>query len=405
MGPVLNCWGAELSDISIVRKLKNVQVLSLSVNNIHSLSDIQYCSNLKELYIRKNKIQELSDICWLRGLSSLTNLWLEENPCCASGSYSEQYYRHTVIKALPQLRKLDNVEITPGEMVEAVSVGLELIPPHDRENNGYSSYNGSCNNSKSSPNTNEDNRYYEEDRRQINGYGDSRSHQRMRSSSIEQQQQNSVSPSRRLSNQGYDESISPQISRMRVKHPPEIHQGYRKMSHHIMGSSPSRYTDDYGRRYSLQQETNITNTGSSNSEASDSLRVVKGHHSASVSRASSASNLYNVGKYPSGGLLSSSASSSITNVSRHSTNYNEESRSIVSQHYDQTYHQVNQQIESAQQIISQRQPTPERPYPRRPKNRNSNILSAVLCLIKELDGPSLEVAEMAVRCRMEELED
>ncbi|XP_040568395.1 uncharacterized protein [Lepeophtheirus salmonis] len=363
----LNCWGAELSDISIVRKLKNVQVLSLSVNNIHSLSDIQYCSNLKELYIRKNKIQELSDICWLRGLSSLTNLWLEENPCCASGSYSEQYYRHTVIKALPQLRKLDNVEITPGEMVEAVSVGLELIPPHDRENNGYSSYNGSCNNSKSSP--------------------------------------NSVSPSRRLSNQGYDESISPQISRMRVKHPPEIHQGYRKMSHHIMGSSPSRYTDDYGRRYSLQQETNITNTGSSNSEASDSLRVVKGHHSASVSRASSASNLYNVGKYPSGGLLSSSASSSITNVSRHSTNYNEESRSIVSQHYDQTYHQVNQQIESAQQIISQRQPTPERPYPRRPKNRNSNILSAVLCLIKELDGPSLEVAEMAVRCRMEELED
>ena len=37
--------------------------------------------------------------------------------------------------------------------------------------------------------------------------------------------------------------------------------------------------------------------------------------------------------------------------------------------------------------------------------QNSNILSAVLCLIKELDGPSLEVAEMAVRCRMEELED
>lgn len=37
--------------------------------------------------------------------------------------------------------------------------------------------------------------------------------------------------------------------------------------------------------------------------------------------------------------------------------------------------------------------------------QNSNILSAVLCLIKELDGPSLEVAEMAIRCRMDELED
>jgi hypothetical protein len=29
----------------------------------------------------------------------------------------------------------------------------------------------------------------------------------------------------------------------------------------------------------------------------------------------------------------------------------------------------------------------------------------VLCLIRELDGPSLEVAEMAIKCRMEELED
>ena len=37
--------------------------------------------------------------------------------------------------------------------------------------------------------------------------------------------------------------------------------------------------------------------------------------------------------------------------------------------------------------------------------QNSNILSAVLCLIKELDAPSLEVAEMAIRCRMEELDD
>ena len=37
--------------------------------------------------------------------------------------------------------------------------------------------------------------------------------------------------------------------------------------------------------------------------------------------------------------------------------------------------------------------------------QNSNVLSAILCLIKEIDGPSLEVVEMAVRCRMEELED
>ena len=37
--------------------------------------------------------------------------------------------------------------------------------------------------------------------------------------------------------------------------------------------------------------------------------------------------------------------------------------------------------------------------------QNGNVLSAVLCLIKELDYTSLEVAEMAIRCRMDELED
>lgn len=37
--------------------------------------------------------------------------------------------------------------------------------------------------------------------------------------------------------------------------------------------------------------------------------------------------------------------------------------------------------------------------------QNANLLSAVLCLIKELDYTSLEVVEMAVRCRMEELDD
>jgi hypothetical protein len=35
--------------------------------------------------------------------------------------------------------------------------------------------------------------------------------------------------------------------------------------------------------------------------------------------------------------------------------------------------------------------------------QSSNILSAVLCLIKELDYPHLEVVEVAVRSRMDEL--
>ena len=96
----------------------------------------------------------------------------------------------------------------------------------------------------------------------------------------------------------------------------------------------------------------------------------------------------------------------------------------MEQHYEATYRQVDQQLEGAAQLVANRAISPQRPYPVRPKNRvssdyranitrltnienfqNSNVLSAILCLIKEIDGPSLEVVEMAVRCRMEELED
>ena len=37
--------------------------------------------------------------------------------------------------------------------------------------------------------------------------------------------------------------------------------------------------------------------------------------------------------------------------------------------------------------------------------QNANILSAVLCLIKELDYGSLEVVDTTIHCRMEEMED
>lgn len=45
------------------------------------------------------------------------------------------------------------------------------------------------------------------------------------------------------------------------------------------------------------------------------------------------------------------------------------------------------------------------PYQEHSMFKNSNILSAALCLVKELDYPSLEVLDMAVRCRMDELDE
>jgi len=48
----LNCWGADLTDVSVLRKLKNVEVLSLSVNSITTLADVQDCKNLQVVFER-----------------------------------------------------------------------------------------------------------------------------------------------------------------------------------------------------------------------------------------------------------------------------------------------------------------------------------------------------------------
>ena len=55
----------------------------------------------------------------------------------------------------------------------------------------------------------------------------------------------------------------------------------------------------------------------------------------------------------------------------------ESERNMVARHYEQTYDQVNHQIDSARQLVEirkQSHDSPDRPYPRRPKNRvNINL--------------------------------
>ena len=61
-----------------------------------------------------------------------------------------------------------------------------------------------------------------------------------------------------------------------------------------------------------------------------------------------------------------------TTLSLQETYTLESERNVVARHYEQTYDQVNHQIDSARQLVEirkQSQDSPERPYPRRPKNR------------------------------------
>jgi len=370
----LNCWGAELTDVSVLRKLINVEVLSLSVNCIITLADIQNCKNLQELYIRKNKIPDLNEVCWLRDLTKLKNLWLEENPCCNSSQ--SDLYRSTVIRNLPQLQKLDNVVVQPDEVSEAMRRGIELIHPYDQDESipytnyappgtqtyqsGYGVRGGSVN-------------YGGMDDGYVPDYHTGR---RISATQYQQQQYEQSQPPEQSG--GVVTRRSSKVS----QHSVSMDSGMRRMSIHEGGSN---YEDE---RNANSYNTASAATSRTNSVAAQQEMAPPAYHSSHQQE-----------------LLPRNAYAR-SNMSIEDSG---DPRTIVAAHYEQTYEQVDQQIASAKQLLEERrmrtQVSPERPYPRRPKNRNSNILSAVLCLIKELDAPSLEVAEMAIRCRMEELDD
>lgn len=122
----LNFWGSDLNDISVLRQMPNVEVLSLSVNNITSLKDFAYCTRLRELYLRKNCINDISEIGCLRNLPRLRVLWLSDNPCA-----DQELYRMTVLRNLPKLTKLDTLVVEEDEVLKAAKEGNEIPIPVD----------------------------------------------------------------------------------------------------------------------------------------------------------------------------------------------------------------------------------------------------------------------------------
>lgn len=85
----LNLWGNDIDDVSILRQMTNVEVLSLSVNKISSLRHFRYCTKLCELYLRKNLISDITEVRYLSKLRSLRVLWLWDNPCAERSDYRE----------------------------------------------------------------------------------------------------------------------------------------------------------------------------------------------------------------------------------------------------------------------------------------------------------------------------
>eukprot|EP00761_Pharyngomonas_kirbyi_P004589 gb/GECH01004594.1/.p1 GENE.gb/GECH01004594.1/~~gb/GECH01004594.1/.p1 ORF type:complete len:270 (+),score=87.44 gb/GECH01004594.1/:1-810(+) len=106
----LNVWGNDLDDVSVLREMPSLEVLSLSKNRISSLKDFAFCKNLSELYLRKNEICFLSELDFLASLPRLKILWLSDNPCS-----DDPQYREKVVAKIPNLERLDDEDVTPEE--------------------------------------------------------------------------------------------------------------------------------------------------------------------------------------------------------------------------------------------------------------------------------------------------
>ncbi|XP_042878894.1 uncharacterized protein LOC122257586 isoform X2 [Penaeus japonicus] len=501
----LNCWGSELSDVSVVRKLPNVEVLSLSVNQIQTLADFQYCPNLQELYIRKNSISDINEVLYLRQLPKLKSLWLADNPCA-----DFEKYRHTVLRALPHLQKLDNVAVDSEEVQQAMVGGLALpisdspmaqreereMPRSSSMGESLRSEGGSSLSDCSPPSS---------ERRYSQTTTPTRSNQQAvydeddeqpvaRRTSYSQYQQSD--PERRISQMSHysNQETSPQqqygvrrVSQQRQQEyssPVENNQYHRRFSSAQQGSSgyysSSSSTNGYHRgeadssdrlrrtSYSSTQfQTGSDQLGPlrcplsihspsrrssqivAEADSSDSRGYIRSPESRThnadyeydsrnanyLSREDTAPSRrpgqeqyrdqrwsdaeerergYSRGDgYGYASPPSEVRQSPVGYEQRISQDPRYESRTqsrqsengLVQQHYDNTYRRVEQQVDAASRSSAMERPSPTKPYPARPKTRNANVLSAVLCLIKELDYSSLEVVEMAVRCRMEELDD
>lgn len=122
----LNVCAAQLTDIGVLRRACNLEILSLSLNEISEIGVLENCRSLGELYLRKNCIEDLNQVLHLSECQMLTVLNLSENPIC-----QDPNYRRFVIAAIGSLRRLDDIDILPQEREEAYRVfpNLQSIAP------------------------------------------------------------------------------------------------------------------------------------------------------------------------------------------------------------------------------------------------------------------------------------
>ncbi|KAG5313774.1 CU002 protein, partial [Pseudoatta argentina] len=385
----LNCWGTELTDVSILKKMKNVEVLSLSINNINTLADFQYCHKLQDLFIRRNNIKDLNEICYLQGLPNLRNLWLGENPCA-----EREGYRLSVLRALPNLEKLDDKIVSPEEVQTAMTIGRPLTHPLEIDASPQSDV--------VSP----------ED------------------ITIEYIEENELGRSRRYSSSSDQRSFDETQHTHEEYDPDRRNANYNaSSSHHYSQNNQYAYELQNGQSKSQSKDDTLCAESRSNSETTNTLEKSKDYDERPiVQRHNGDYDERRAYSEYSGNEVSQCMYTSTPQRTQYAVNEFADDKLyyfLLILNFMQSIILVDQIIiiQNAiyKKFLFKQEDANQMPgwirhsekdkcrnqfhYHRRPVTRNSNILSAVLCLVKELDYPSLEVVEMAVRNRMDELEE
>nr|XP_029735544.1 putative uncharacterized protein DDB_G0272516 isoform X1 [Aedes albopictus]XP_029735545.1 putative uncharacterized protein DDB_G0272516 isoform X1 [Aedes albopictus] len=443
----LNCWGSELSDVSIIRRMRGVEVLAFSVNRISTLADFENCLNLQELYLRKNNITDIDELVYLQNLPKLKYLWLEENPVVESAGPG---YRQIVLRALPNLKKLDNVDVTPEEVSEAMRTP---VAQHQPKQEIYED---------PPPNT-----YGQQEKQQ-------QPHQqqqyRNQSPVVEQSQSTTPSssapmlPPQQMSPENTEsecisdpadrgslpssplqrsppnrDSYSPAPHTQHASHYSSNHRG----SYHQYDRSPGSdqdspvsgyrdrvpiapsmsthsmkeyYQSDYQRQnppaHYRHSQLDLTEWDES-SQNTHQINNNNGHSSNHINNyqqqqqhQQQQQQQYGQSNYPSN--RRSIGANSERDLYQY-RNSNGKGSSEQRDEWEDVERRRNENRRSDSRfndnasVISNAVLNHFAGVHRRPVNRNSNLLSATLCLVKELDYPSLEVVEHAVRCRIDEL--
>lgn len=126
----INFINHSLTDINEIRFCNNLESATFSGNYIKKLDCFQGMTRLQELSVAKNNIKDLREVDYLSSCINLRILWLKENPICHIPSY-----RQYVIRAIPSLVKLDDVDICREERQMANNGGSSDYYPSSQENN------------------------------------------------------------------------------------------------------------------------------------------------------------------------------------------------------------------------------------------------------------------------------